>query len=72
MKIYVEDIFGLQHESAGDNGKLSSTLQLLISIRKEAKQRKDYATSDKIRNELSSIGIQLKDEKDGGTSFTIN
>jgi cysteinyl-tRNA synthetase len=46
-------------------------LQLLIDIRKEAKQRKDFVTSDKIRNELAALGVQLKDEKDGGVSYTI-
>jgi cysteinyl-tRNA synthetase len=46
-------------------------MQLLIEMRKEAKSRKDYATSDKIRNQLLAVGIQLKDEKDGGVSYSI-
>ena len=41
-------------------------------MRKEAKTKKDYATSDKIRNQLLSIGIQLKDEKDGTVSYAID
>jgi cysteinyl-tRNA synthetase len=45
-------------------------MQLLIDIRKEAKSKKDYATSDKIRNQLLTLGIALKDEKDGGMSWT--
>ena len=72
MKTYVEDIFGLKDEATDDNGKLDGALQLLISIRKEARQRKDYATSDKIRNELAGIGIRLKDDRDGGMSYSIN
>ena len=46
-------------------------MQLLIDIRKEAKQKKDYATSDKIRKQLTELGIDLKDEKDGAMSWTI-
>lgn len=71
MKVYVEDIFGLTGERTADDGKLDGVLQLLIDIRKDAKQRKDFVTSDKIRNELAALGVQLKDEKDGGVSYTI-
>jgi cysteinyl-tRNA synthetase len=72
LKIFIEDIFGLKNERAGDDGKLDGVLQLLIDIRKEAKNRKDFVTSDKIRNELSELGVQLKDEKDGGMSYTVS
>ena len=71
LKLYVEDILGLTNERANDDGKLDGVLQLLIDIRKEAKSRKDFVTSDKIRNELAALGVQLKDEKDGGVSYTI-
>ncbi|MEN9300140.1 MAG: hypothetical protein RLZZ429_2453 [Bacteroidota bacterium] len=71
MKVYIEDIFGLTGERTANDGKLDGVLQLLIDIRKEAKQRKDFVTSDKIRNELAALGVQLKDEKDGGVSYTI-
>jgi len=69
---YLIGILGLQPESqVTDNSKLDGALQLLIEMRKEAKLRKDYATSDKIRNQLLSVGIQLKDEKDGSVSYSI-
>lgn len=71
LKLYIEDIFGLTGERTANDGKLDGVLQLLIDIRKEAKQRKDFMTSDKIRNELAALGVQLKDEKDGGVSYTI-
>ncbi len=71
MKAFIIDIFGLQTSKADNNDKLDGVLQLLINIRKEAKQRKDFVTSDKIRNELAQLGVQLKDEKDGGMSYTI-
>ncbi|MFT4072758.1 MAG: cysteine--tRNA ligase [Dysgonamonadaceae bacterium] len=43
----------------------SKAVDLLLQIRAEAKANKDWATSDKIRNELSSIGFEIKDGKDG-------
>jgi cysteinyl-tRNA synthetase len=46
-------------------------MQLLIDIRKEARSKKDFATSDKIRNQLQQLGILLKDEKDGSISWSI-
>jgi len=68
---YLENILGLKGESAGDDQKLTGVMELLIDIRKDARSRKDYSTSDKIRNQLLELGIVLKDEKDGGVSFTF-
>jgi cysteinyl-tRNA synthetase len=68
---YLEKILGLKGESAGDDHKLSGVVDLLIEIRRDARTRKDYATSDKIRNQLLGLGIVLKDEKDGGVSYTF-
>ena len=69
FKAYMEDVFGLARISAGDDGTLDGVMQLLIDIRKESKAKKDYATSDKIRKQLNALGIELKDEKDGGMSW---
>ena len=71
FKIYLEDIFGLKGMTADNNGALNGVMELLIDIRKEAKSRKDFATSDKIRNQLGAMGINLKDEKDGGVSWSV-
>jgi cysteinyl-tRNA synthetase len=68
---YLEKILGLKGESAGDDHKLTGVMELLIDIRKDARSRKDYATSDKIRKQLLELGIVLKDEKDGGVSYTF-
>lgn len=69
---FVFDVLGLKEESANDSStrKLSDTVDLLIKLRNEARANKDFATSDKIRDELAGIGIQLKDGKDG-TSFSL-
>jgi cysteinyl-tRNA synthetase len=71
IKIWLEDVFGLLGVTEADNEKLQGVMELLIEIRKEAKSRKDFVTSDKIRDQLVAMGIQLKDEKGGGTSWTI-
>jgi cysteinyl-tRNA synthetase len=68
---YLEKILGLKGESSGDDHKLTGVVELLIDIRRDARTRKDYATSDKIRNQLLELGIVLKDEKDGGISYTF-
>lgn len=72
FKAYIEDILGLQGETAHDNGKLNGVLELLIDIRRDARSRKDFATSDKIRNQLQQLGISLKDEKDGRVSYSFD
>jgi cysteinyl-tRNA synthetase len=71
FKDYLENIFGLKDETGSQNGKLNGVMELLIEIRKDAKRRKDYSTSDKIRNQLQELGIALKDEKDGGMSYNL-
>jgi cysteinyl-tRNA synthetase len=71
MKVFVEDILGLKSVTEGDNEKLKGVMDLLIDIRKEAKNKKDFATSDKIRKQLAQLGINLKDEKDGGMNWTV-
>ena len=53
------------------NSKLNEVVNLLIEIRKEAKNKKDFATSDKIRNQLAEMGINLKDEKGGEMTWSL-
>ena len=69
--VFLEDIFGLKNSDGTNNVLLKSVMQLLIDIRKEAKSKKDFATSDKIRIQLTGLGVVLKDEKDGNTSWGI-
>ena len=71
MKVFIEDILGLESFTGADNEKLQGLMQLLIDIRKEARSKKDFATSDRIRNQLQQLGILLKDEKDGSISWGI-
>lgn len=71
FKSYLEDVFGLKAVNETGNVKLQGVMQLLIDIRKEAKGKKDFATSDKIRNQLSALGITLKDDKGGDMSWSV-
>ena len=67
-------IFGLKDENAegaeDHMQQLDGLMQLVIDIRQQARQNKDWATSDKIRDTLAAIEIELKDGKEG-TSWKI-
>jgi cysteinyl-tRNA synthetase len=64
MKTFVFDVLGLKNEQAA-NDDLPKILNLIVTLRNEAKTNHDYATSDKIRNGLQKIGFQLNDSKEG-------
>jgi len=71
---FVFDVLGLKYtaaEAGSGSNKLSGAVELLIKLRQEARANKDFALSDKIRDELAEIGIQLNDGKEG-TSFSTN
>ncbi|MFT6972329.1 MAG: cysteinyl-tRNA synthetase [Roseivirga sp.] len=74
FKSIITEVLGLvaENETASQNNVLDGTMHVLINLRKEAKFAKNYALSDKIRDDLKSVGIQLKDEKGGETSYTID
>jgi cysteinyl-tRNA synthetase len=72
FSVFLEDVFGLKSMQENKSGLLAPVLELLLDIRKEAKQNKDFATSDKIRNQLAEIGILVKDDKNGNSSWTQN
>jgi len=71
---FVFEILGLKKDAA-DGGKsdelLNKVVGLVLELRQEAKNNKDWATSDRIRKELAQIGIQVKDRKDGFDWETI-
>ena len=63
---FVFNIMGLVAEtSSSGNEILSNVVDLLLNERIEAKKRKDFAASDRIRNELTALGIEIKDTKEG-------
>lgn len=64
---FVFDILGLRDEQMqGDNHELlDGVLNMVLDVRHQAKQNKDWTTADKIRNELTKLGIRIKDTRDG-------
>jgi len=66
-RTFVYDVFGLKLEDDAGGDVLDGVMNLVIDIRKEARSNKDFATSDKIRDVLSAVGIVLKDSKEGTT-----
>ncbi|PKD15901.1 cysteine--tRNA ligase [Salegentibacter salinarum] len=73
MSAFMFDVLGLLDKVSENNDtsdKLSSTIELLIKLRAEARNNKDFALSDQIRDQLQEMGIQLKDGKEG-TTFSI-
>lgn len=73
LNAFVYDVLGIENQSMAkdDSNALNGVMELLIDIRNEARANKDFATSDKIRDQLVALGIQIKDGKDG-TTFSIN
>ncbi len=67
MNAFVFDVLGLkqQQEDSNLDQKIGGLVNLFVAQRNEARADKDFAKSDEIRNQLLSLGIQLKDGKDG-------
>lgn len=67
---FLFDIMGMKMESGNNSGReeaYSKVVDMLLEQRSIAKANKDWATSDKIRNELTALGFEIKDTKDGAT-----
>ncbi|MBO4369952.1 MAG: cysteine--tRNA ligase [Paludibacteraceae bacterium] len=67
FKVMVEDVLGIKTDAEAGAGAdaYKKAVDLLLELRLQAKQNKDWATSDKIRNELTALGFSIKDTKDG-------
>ena len=66
---FVFDVLGLKEEkaSSGNDGLVENLMALILEIRNEAKAKKDFSTSDKLRDGLAKSKISIKDAKDGVT-----
>ena len=67
----MEDVLGLIEDKTINNDLLEGTINVLIELRKKVRADRNYALSDKIRDDLQAIGVQLKDGKGGEISYTI-
>jgi cysteinyl-tRNA synthetase len=74
VKLYNEmvfDVLGLQTENTQNENLIDGVMQMVLEQRTLAKQRKDFAASDAIRDQLKVLGIEVKDGKEGST-YQIN
>ncbi|MGM9859724.1 MAG: DALR domain-containing protein, partial [Muribaculaceae bacterium] len=74
MKTFAGDILGIRAEDAEGADALKpyqEAVDLLLEIRRQAKQNKDWNTSDRIRDRLAAIGFSVKDTKDGGWEWSL-
>ena len=71
MHLFAEDLLGLKADNtAGNEGReeaFGKVVDMVLSLRAKAKADKDWATSDRIRDELAALGFEVKDTKDGAT-----
>jgi cysteinyl-tRNA synthetase len=68
---FMEDVLGLTEEQAQNGRLLDGLIRELIDIRKKARTDKNFALSDKIRDDLKALGVQLMDGKDGEINYNI-
>jgi cysteinyl-tRNA synthetase len=70
FQVFLVDVLGVRtelvaSEEAGTLEPFEKAVDLLLEIRKEAKAKKDWATSDLIRDKIAALGFVVKDTKDG-------
>ncbi|MFM7019126.1 cysteine--tRNA ligase [Flavobacterium sp.] len=72
LETFTFEILGIKNEKASNNTtqKLEGVIEMLIEMRKTARENKNWALSDEIRDKLLALNIQLKDGKDG-TSYSF-
>jgi cysteinyl-tRNA synthetase len=69
--VFMEDVLGLKPEEEHNQDLLNGVIHVLIDLRKKAREDKNYKLSDKIRDDLKAMGVQLMDGKNGEMSYII-
>lgn len=71
MRLFAFDLLGLRPDNAGTSSHreeaFGKVVDMVLDLRAKAKAAKDWATSDRIRDELAALGFEVKDTKDGAT-----
>ena len=71
FRVFVETVFGLKPEEKiadrDDNQLINEVMKAVINIRAQVKAKKDFSTSDLIRDELAKVNISIKDSKEGAS-----
>jgi cysteinyl-tRNA synthetase len=68
---FMQDVLGLQEESTQNEQLINNVIGVLIDLRKKARVDKNYALSDRIRDDLKKVGVNLMDGKDGEMNYVI-
>lgn len=68
---FMQEVLGLQEEDVKNDQLLNNVIQVLIDLRKKARQDRNFALSDKIRDDLKQAGVKLMDGKDGEMDYTF-
>lgn len=71
MSDFIQDVLGLRAINEADNDALDAAMDIILEIRANAREQKDWSTSDLIRDKLKEAGIQIKDSKEGA-SWNVN
>jgi len=69
---FMEDVLGLLEEEEHNHELVRGIIHVLIDLRKKARQDRNFPLSDKIRDDLKNLGVQLMDGKDGEMNYTID
>jgi cysteinyl-tRNA synthetase len=69
---FMEEVLGLREEQNHDHQLLDGTIRVLIELRKKARQDRNFALSDQIRDDLKALGVQLMDGKEGDISYELD
>jgi cysteinyl-tRNA synthetase len=67
LETFTKDILGITLEASSSSNALNDVVGILVELRNQARKNKDFATSDKIRDQLTAAGITIKDGADGTT-----
>lgn len=67
FSMYLADILGIVKEETSNNAALNGVMQMLLDMRAKAKADKNFELSDQIREQLSALGFEIKDGKEGST-----
>ncbi len=65
FRVFIQEILGLHPEEGEESELIDKLVQTIITLRRQAREAKDFKTSDLIRDELKKIGIVLKDSREG-------
>jgi cysteinyl-tRNA synthetase len=67
VKTMVFEVLGIKIEAEAATDKVDGLVQMLLQMRVDAKNNQDWGTSDRIRDQLAALGIQVKDSKEGSS-----